>query len=222
MIASKVLQKLYAVATNSLGKEEIHMHLNSQVMSDTHGNKQASKEDESGQFSSVQVCNKIIKAQSQTQSDFIQIISRHDIVFGVGPAGTGKTFLAVSKALEALERRDVSRIILARPAVEAGEQLGFLPGDLAQKADPYLHPIFDALYMLAGGSKVHQLMKSSRMEIDPLAYMRGRSLNNAFVLLDEAQNTTVQQMKMFLSRLGVGLGLLSPGIVRRLIFQNKI
>ena len=129
---------------------------------------------------------------------------RHDITFGTGPAGTGKTWLAVACAIDALEREHVQRIILTRPAVEAGERLGFLPGDLAQKVDPYLRPLYDALYDLMGFDKVMRLFEKQTIEIAPLAYMRGRTLNHAFVILDEAQNTTQEQMKMFLTRIGFG------------------
>ncbi|WP_286801615.1 PhoH family protein, partial [Marinobacter sp. UBA2498] len=128
----------------------------------------------------------------------------HDITFGVGPAGTGKTWLAVACAIDALERESVQRLILTRPAVEAGERLGFLPGDLAQKVDPYLRPLYDALYDLMGFEKVQRLFEKQTIEIAPLAYMRGRTLNHSFVILDEAQNTTPEQMKMFLTRIGFG------------------
>jgi phosphate starvation-inducible PhoH-like protein len=126
----------------------------------------------------------------------------HDISFGVGPAGTGKTYLAVACAVEALERQDVRRILLTRPAVEAGEKLGFLPGDLSQKVDPYLRPLYDALFEMLGFEKVEKLIERSVIEVAPLAYMRGRTLNDAFIILDEGQNTTVEQMKMFLTRIG--------------------
>jgi len=128
----------------------------------------------------------------------------HDITFGVGPAGTGKTFLAVAAAVDAFERDAVKRIVLTRPAVEAGERLGFLPGDLTQKVDPYLRPLYDALYDLMGFEKVQKAFERNVLEIAPLAFMRGRTLNNAFVILDEAQNTTPEQMKMFLTRIGFG------------------
>ena len=128
----------------------------------------------------------------------------HDISFGVGPAGTGKTFLAVAAAVDAFERGTVERIVLTRPAVEAGERLGFLPGDLTQKVDPYLRPLYDALFDLMGFEKSQRLMERQSIEVAPLAYMRGRTLNNAFVILDEAQNTTPEQMKMFLTRIGFG------------------
>ena len=138
------------------------------------------------------------------QVDYIEKILEHDLTFGIGPAGTGKTYLAVACAVDALERDKVKRIILARPAVEAGERLGFLPGDLAQKVDPYLRPLYDALYDLMGFEKTGKLLERGTIELAPLAYMRGRTLNHAFVILDEAQNTTPEQMKMFLTRIGFG------------------
>ena len=145
-----------------------------------------------------------LKPRTPRQAEYIEHILKHDITFGVGPAGTGKTWLAVACAIDALERDNVQRLILTRPAVEAGERLGFLPGDLAQKVDPYLRPLYDALYDLMGFDKVQRLFEKQTIEIAPLAYMRGRTLNNAFVILDEAQNTTPEQMKMFLTRIGFG------------------
>ncbi|MBL8491397.1 MAG: PhoH family protein [Rhodocyclaceae bacterium] len=138
------------------------------------------------------------------QVEYIRKIQEHDITFGIGPAGTGKTYLAVACAVDAFERDQVARIVLTRPAVEAGERLGFLPGDLAQKVDPYLRPLYDALYDLMGFDKVGRLFEKGSIEVAPLAYMRGRTLNQAFVILDEAQNTTPEQMKMFLTRIGIG------------------
>ena len=145
-----------------------------------------------------------IKPKGAAQARYIENIRRHDVSFGVGPAGTGKTWLAVACAVEALERDEVRRLVLVRPAVEAGERLGFLPGDLAQKVDPYLRPMYDALFEMLGTEKVNRLMERNVIEVAPLAYMRGRTLNDAFILLDEAQNTTHEQMKMFLTRLGFG------------------
>jgi len=145
-----------------------------------------------------------IQPKSQHQNSYLEHIDRFDVNFGVGPAGTGKTYLAVAKAVEALEQEQVSRLVLTRPAVEAGEKLGFLPGDLAQKVDPYLRPVYDALYEMLGFDKVEKLISRHVIEVAPLAYMRGRTLNHAFVILDEAQNTTPQQMKMFLTRVGFG------------------
>ena len=145
-----------------------------------------------------------LQGRTPRQNDYIQAILDHDIAFGIGPAGTGKTYLAVAAAVDAYERDRIERIILTRPAVEAGERLGFLPGDLSQKVDPYLRPLYDALFDLLGFDKTQRLLERQTIEIAPLAYMRGRTLNNAFVILDEAQNTTPEQMKMFLTRIGFG------------------
>jgi len=145
-----------------------------------------------------------LRGRTPHQIQYLNAVLNHDISFGIGPAGTGKTYLAVACAVDALERDAVKRIILTRPAVEAGERLGFLPGDLAQKVDPYLRPLYDALYDLLGFDRTQKLFEKQVIEIAPLAYMRGRTLNHAFVILDEAQNTTVEQMKMFLTRIGFG------------------
>lgn len=145
-----------------------------------------------------------LRGRTPAQRDYLKQIVSHDVTFGVGPAGTGKTYLAVACAVDALERDQVKRIVLTRPAVEAGERLGFLPGDLAQKVDPYLRPLYDALYDLLGFDKTAKMFERQMIEIAPLAYMRGRTLNHAFIILDEAQNTTPEQMKMFLTRIGFG------------------
>lgn len=145
-----------------------------------------------------------LKPRGENQYKYIDCIKKHDINFGIGPAGTGKTYLAVACAVEALNNEEVKRILLVRPAVEAGEKLGFLPGDLAQKVDPYLRPLYDALYEMLGFEQVGRLMEKNIIEVAPLAFMRGRTLNNAFIILDESQNTTPEQMKMFLTRIGFG------------------
>lgn len=147
---------------------------------------------------------KIISAKTPSQRHYVQMIESHDVVFGVGPAGTGKTYLAVAMAARALLDKSVKRIVLTRPAVEAGERLGFLPGDLAEKVDPYLRPLYDALFEMIGADRVREHLADGVIEIAPLAYMRGRTLSDAFVILDEAQNTTIAQLKMFLTRLGYG------------------
>jgi phosphate starvation-inducible PhoH-like protein len=154
------------------------------------------------------------------QVEYIENILAHDLTFGIGPAGTGKTYLAVACAVDALERDKVKRIVLARPAVEAGERLGFLPGDLAQKVDPYLRPLYDALYDLMGFEKTGKLLERGTIELAPLAYMRGRTLNHAFVILDEAQNTTPEQMKMFLTRIGFGAKAVVNGDVTQIDLQR--
>ncbi|MFZ3124645.1 MAG: PhoH family protein, partial [Acidovorax sp.] len=157
-----------------------------------------------------------LRGRTPTQNLYLENIATHDITFGIGPAGTGKTYLAVACAVDALERSAVQRIVLTRPAVEAGERLGFLPGDLAQKVDPYLRPLYDALYELMGYDKVQKAFERNAIEIAPLAFMRGRTLNNAFVILDEAQNTTPEQMKMFLTRIGFGAKAVVTGDVSQI------
>jgi phosphate starvation-inducible PhoH-like protein len=157
-----------------------------------------------------------LRARTPTQALYLGNIAKHDITFGIGPAGTGKTYLAVACAVDALERAAVQRIVLTRPAVEAGERLGFLPGDLTQKVDPYLRPLYDALYDLMGFDKVQKAFERNALEIAPLAFMRGRTLNNAFVILDEAQNTTPEQMKMFLTRIGFGAKAVVTGDVSQI------
>ncbi len=157
-----------------------------------------------------------LHGRTPNQSAYLAAIGSHDITFGIGPAGTGKTYLAVACAVDALERDTVKRLVLVRPAVEAGERLGFLPGDLAQKVDPYLRPLYDALYDLMGFDKVQKLFERQTIEIAPLAYMRGRTLNHSFIILDEAQNTTPEQMKMFLTRIGFGTRAVITGDVTQI------
>lgn len=157
-----------------------------------------------------------LKPRTQNQARYLDNIAEYDITFGIGPAGTGKTYLAVAAAVDALQRSTVQRIVLTRPAVEAGERLGFLPGDLNQKVDPYLRPLYDALYELMGVEQVQKAFERQMLEIAPLAFMRGRTLNNAFVILDEAQNTTPEQMKMFLTRIGFGTKTVITGDVSQI------
>jgi phosphate starvation-inducible PhoH-like protein len=161
-----------------------------------------------------------LRGRTPHQVQYIRNVLAHDVTFGVGPAGTGKTYLAVACAVDALERDAVQRIVLTRPAVEAGERLGFLPGDLAQKVDPYLRPLYDALYDLLGFDRVQKLFEKQAIEIAPLAYMRGRTLNHAFVILDEAQNTTPEQMKMFLTRIGFGSKAVVTGDITQVDLQK--
>ncbi len=163
-----------------------------------------------------------IQGRTPRQSRYIQVLQKFDITFGVGPAGTGKTYLAVAAAVAAIEAHQVERIVLVRPAVEAGEKLGFLPGDLVQKVDPYLRPLYDALYEFMGFEKVTRLLERGFIEIAPLAYMRGRTLNNAFVILDEAQNTTREQMKMFLTRIGFGAKAVITGDITQIDLPKHI
>ena len=169
----------------------------------------------------IETRKKSIKARGQNQKAYVQAIRDQDISFGIGPAGTGKTFLAVACAVEALEQESVRRILLVRPAVEAGEKLGFLPGDLSQKIDPYLRPLYDALYELLGFELVERLIEKNVIEVAPLAYMRGRTLNDSFIILDESQNTTAEQMKMFLTRIGFGSTVVVTGDITQIDLPHK-
>jgi len=169
----------------------------------------------------IKLKKKSVRPKSELQCRYLRNIERKVINFGVGPAGTGKTYLAVAMAVKALENEEVSRLILTRPAVEAGEKLGFLPGDLSQKVDPYLRPVYDALYEMLGFDKVEKLISRHVIEVAPLAYMRGRTLNNAFVILDEAQNTTPAQMKMFLTRIGFGSKAVVTGDITQTDLPNN-
>ena len=197
--AERFLRSLYAEAGEELfDGHAINVRLNAVDAAD-----QASPDIEP-QDVAIRVKRGTIRGRGANQAKYLHAIATHDINFGVGPAGTGKTFLAVAMAVEALNESRVQRLILVRPAVEAGEKLGFLPGDLTQKVDPYLRPLYDALYEMLGVEKVIKLLEKNVIEIAPLAYMRGRTLNDAFVILDEAQNTTIEQMKMFLTRIGFG------------------
>jgi len=172
-------------------------------------------------ISIIETRKKSIKARGRNQKAYVQAIRDQDISFGIGPAGTGKTFLAVACAVEALENENVRRILLVRPAVEAGEKLGFLPGDLSQKIDPYLRPLYDALYELLGFDLVERLIEKNVIEVAPLAYMRGRTLNDSFIILDESQNTTAEQMKMFLTRIGFGSTVVVTGDITQIDLPHK-
>ncbi|HEY8048450.1 MAG TPA: PhoH family protein [Ramlibacter sp.] len=192
--AIEVLEALYEMAGRPIGTDKVQLMVASEMPLDEDG--------EGAQM--LHTRRSDLKARTPNQSVYLDNIANHDITFGIGPAGTGKTYLAVACAVDALERSSVQRIVLTRPAVEAGEKLGFLPGDLSQKVDPYLRPLYDALYDLMGFDRVTKAFERNALEIAPLAFMRGRTLNNAFVILDEAQNTTPEQMKMFLTRIGFG------------------
>ncbi|MBL6689952.1 MAG: PhoH family protein [Pseudomonadales bacterium] len=169
----------------------------------------------------IQTRKKSIKPRGANQIRYVNAIRGHDINFGIGPAGTGKTYLAVACAVEALEQERIRRILLVRPAVEAGEKLGFLPGDLSQKIDPYLRPLYDALYELLGFERVEKLIERNVIEVAPLAYMRGRTLNDSFIILDESQNTTAEQMKMFLTRIGFGSTVVVTGDITQIDLPPK-
>jgi len=186
-----------------LDPERVHMLLQESFMDDSETT-QSETEDGGDEVVSIQTRHKLIRPRGPNQTTYMTSIQQHDLAFGIGPAGTGKTYLAVASAVDALDNEQVRRIVLVRPAVEAGERLGFLPGDLSQKVDPYLRPMYDALYDMIGAERVTQLIERNVIEIAPLAFMRGRSLNESFVILDEAQNTSVEQMKMFLTRIGFG------------------
>jgi len=197
LLVQTVIHDLYAdTAQHVLVPEQIHLAIRNSGGEDTSAATAPDKE------VIIKTKRGLIKARGDNQQAYLRRIMTHDINFGVGPAGTGKTYLAVACAVEALERDFARRIVLVRPAVEAGERLGFLPGDLAQKVDPYLRPLFDALYEMLGFERVAKLMERNVIEVAPLAYMRGRTLNESFIILDEAQNTTIEQMKMFLTRMG--------------------
>jgi phosphate starvation-inducible PhoH-like protein len=205
--AMAMIEHLYAETASGylLTPDDIHLHLQSANLEQiAHPTKNSGQEEISQTAPAVRTRHNSIKARGMNQQQYLQAIRRYDINFGTGPAGTGKTYLAVACAVEALMEENVERLILVRPAVEAGEKLGFLPGDLAQKIDPYLRPLYDALYEMLGFDTVHKLLERNVIEIAPLAYMRGRTLNNAFIILDESQNTTPAQMKMFLTRIGFG------------------
>ncbi|MBS0200180.1 MAG: PhoH family protein [Proteobacteria bacterium] len=200
--SERLLRMLYdETAGETLDDHSINIRLSAFANGDGNGKRDT---DYIPQDVSVRVKRGNIRGRGANQKKYLHEIATHDINFGIGPAGTGKTFLAVAMAVDALNESRVQRLILVRPAVEAGEKLGFLPGDLTQKVDPYLRPLYDALYEMLGVEKVVKLLEKSVIEIAPLAYMRGRTLNDAFVILDEAQNTTIEQMKMFLTRLGFG------------------
>lgn len=200
-IVSEMLEDLYDEAKQGtlLTPEQVHLYLQQSGVEQKQQELSADDKEVS-----IRTKKALIRPRGPNQQLYVRSIQTHDINFGIGPAGTGKTYLAVACAVEALEREEIDRILLVRPAVEAGEKLGFLPGDLTQKVDPYLRPLYDALYEMLGFEKVGKLIERNVIEVAPLAYMRGRTLNNSFVILDESQNTTREQMKMFLTRIGFG------------------
>jgi phosphate starvation-inducible protein PhoH and related proteins len=204
--ALEVLQALYERARKPIPAEQVQLMLTGET----------ALGDVDTDALTVQSRRGEIRGRTPNQSHYLAQISTHDITFGIGPAGTGKTYLAVACAVDALERGAVQRLVLTRPAVEAGEKLGFLPGDLGQKVDPYLRPLYDALHDLMGFEKVQKAFERQQIEIAPLAFMRGRTLNHAFVILDEAQNTTPEQMKMFLTRIGFGAKAVVTGDVSQI------
>lgn len=217
--ACAVMQKLFEMA----GQEEItpeQVHLSLQ---DASVDQLLQPQETAARQEPVAIKTKrgVIKGRGPNQQDYLRKILTHDINFGVGPAGTGKTYLAVACAVEALQSERVRRIILVRPAVEAGEKLGFLPGDMAQKVDPYLRPLYDALYDMLGFERVEKFLEKNVIEVAPLAFMRGRTLNDSFIILDEAQNTTTEQIKMFLTRVGFGSTAVITGDITQIDLPNE-
>lgn len=207
--AREVLKHLYTESSKGvdLTPELVHLSLQESGIEDIAAGINTANADANeniASISSIRTRKILIKPRGLNQKNYVQAVRQNDINFGIGPAGTGKTYLAVACAVEALEKEQVQRILLVRPAVEAGEKLGFLPGDLSQKVDPYLRPLYDALFEMIGFERVEKLIERHVIEIAPLAYMRGRTLNHSFIILDESQNTTREQMKMFLTRIGFG------------------
>jgi phosphate starvation-inducible PhoH-like protein len=215
--AESVLQDLYARAQREpVDSERVHMALQALDMdgSDVDAGTDTNE-------LKVRTARGAVRARGANQTEYLSNVRTHDLTFGIGPAGTGKTYLAVACAVEALQSEKVRRIVLVRPAVEAGERLGFLPGDLSQKVDPYLRPMYDALYEMLGFERVAKLIERNVIEVAPLAFMRGRSLNDSFVILDEAQNTTNEQMKMFLTRIGFGSKAVVTGDITQVDLPNS-
>jgi phosphate starvation-inducible protein PhoH and related proteins len=225
--AVEILKKFYALAANPVSIEDVQLSLVEQraaalahdpekpaILAD-------SVNEEELESPVLKTRRADLRGRTPRQTRYLRAILEHDVTFGVGPAGTGKTYLAVACAVDALERDAVKRIVLTRPAVEAGERLGFLPGDLAQKVDPYLRPLYDALYDLLGFDRTQKMFERQAIEIAPLAYMRGRTLNHSFIILDEAQNTTPEQMKMFLTRIGFGSKAVVTGDVTQIDLQRN-
>ncbi len=197
-VAARLIEELFELtASETLDAQRVNL-----MLQDSAASAEAANERDGG--IAIKVKRGQIRGRGANQARYLEAIARHDLNFGIGPAGTGKTYLAVASAVAALDDNRVQRLILVRPAVEAGEKLGFLPGDLTQKVDPYLRPLYDALYEMLGFDRVAKLIERNVIEVAPLAFMRGRTLNDAFIILDEAQNTTVEQMKMFLTRIGFG------------------
>ncbi|SFV86837.1 Phosphate starvation-inducible protein PhoH, predicted ATPase [hydrothermal vent metagenome] len=209
-IAVRVLQDLVALSNSQI----IQIHDVEMTI------KVYSHQDLPERVVNIKTKRKFIHIRSRNQQQYVLDIKKKDCTFGIGPAGTGKTYLAVARAVEALESSEVRRIVLVRPAVEAGEKLGFLPGDMTEKVDPYLRPIYDALYEMLGFDKVEKLLEKNIIEVAPLAFMRGRTLNEAFIILDEAQNTTIPQMKMFLTRLGFASKMVITGDITQIDLAN--
>ncbi len=222
--AVELLERFYAAADHPISIDEIQLALVEQRASSAAPTDKpailAKNPEDMPDSPVLKTRRSDLRGRTPHQSQYLKHILEHDVTFGIGPAGTGKTYLAVACAVDALERDAVRRIVLTRPAVEAGERLGFLPGDLAQKVDPYLRPLYDALYDLLGFDRTQKMFEKQAIEIAPLAYMRGRTLNHAFIILDEAQNTTPEQMKMFLTRIGFGSKAVVTGDVTQIDLQR--
>lgn len=218
--ACAVLEKLFELSEHeTVSPDQVHLTMQDSSIDQI----MAAKTEETTPQETVFIKTKrgVIKGRGANQQGYLRKILTHDINFGVGPAGTGKTYLAVACAVEALQREKVRRIVLVRPAVEAGEKLGFLPGDMAQKVDPYLRPLYDALYEMLGFERVEKLIEKNVIEVAPLAFMRGRTLNDSFIILDEAQNTTNEQIKMFLTRVGFGSTAVVTGDVTQIDLPDE-
>ncbi|WP_428354639.1 PhoH family protein [Methyloprofundus sp.] len=214
-----ILQALFSDAANEeITPEQIHLSMQQSNIEDI---VEESPQDEVNSEVFIKTKRGVLKGRGSNQRDYLKRIMSYDINFGVGPAGTGKTYLAVACAVEALQSEQVRRIVLVRPAVEAGEKLGFLPGDMAQKVDPYLRPLYDALYEMLGVERTEKLIERKVIEVAPLAFMRGRTLNDAFIILDEAQNTTNEQIKMFLTRVGFGSTTVITGDITQIDLPNE-
>ncbi|MBI1891010.1 MAG: PhoH family protein [Burkholderiales bacterium] len=219
--AVDVLERFYEAAEDAISVDDVQLALVEKRAGNTPEAHARHNEEEDVEGPVLKTKRHDLRGRTPHQNQYLKAILEHDVTFGVGPAGTGKTYLAVACAVDALERDAVQRIVLTRPAVEAGERLGFLPGDLAQKVDPYLRPLYDALYDLLGFDRTQKMFEKQAIEIAPLAYMRGRTLNHAFVILDEAQNTTPEQMKMFLTRIGFGSKAVVTGDVTQIDLQRN-
>ncbi len=218
--AARLLRELFSLAaTERLDPQRIHVHLQESAVNESLDQRADATADAAPD--TVRTRRTHIRPRGANQRAYITSIRENDLCFGIGPAGTGKTYLAVASAVEAMEQERVRRIVLVRPAVEAGERLGFLPGDLAQKVDPYLRPMYDALYEMLGFDRVARLVERNIIEVAPLAYMRGRSLNESFIILDEAQNTTIEQMKMLLTRMGFGSRVVVTGDITQVDLPRR-
>jgi phosphate starvation-inducible PhoH-like protein len=217
-LVSRIVKDLMVSAKKGIAIGEGDVRYAISMVQEDGGTKLASLHENRAEFHDLR---KLIRAKTVGQHDYVEAMRSHDIVFAIGPAGTGKTYLAMAQAVSCLQRRDVDRILLVRPAVEAGESLGFLPGDYQEKVGPYLRPLYDALYEMMPAEKIRKRLEMGIIEVAPLAYMRGRTLNNSFVILDEAQNTTLDQMKMFLTRLGFNSKAVITGDVTQIDLSRK-